>query len=82
VATEPFTVKILGRDRTFPAGTVILIPISLAMLNKNIWGDNAYEFDHNRKNLVNWSMMFQSVGNKQAGEYLMMLLLCLLFIIT
>lgn len=64
VATEEFTVKMLGKDRTFPAGTVILIPFALAMTDKNIWGENAHDFDHNRPNLIENSMIFNSVGNK------------------
>ena len=64
VATEDFTAKILGKDRTFPAGTVILIPFALAMTDKNIWGENAHDFDHNRPNLIENSMIFNSVGNK------------------
>ena len=68
VATEEFTVKMLGRDRTFPAGTVILIPISLSMFDKNVWGDNAYAFDLNRPCLIEKSMMFHSVGERHAGR--------------
>ena len=68
VATEEFTVKMLGRNRTFPAGTPIVIPMYLAMFDENIWGKSTYEFDHNRDKLVENHMLFQSVGNKHAGR--------------
>ena len=64
VATEDFKVRILGKDHTFPAGTVILIPFALAMTDKYIWGENAHDVDHNRPNLIENSMIFNSVGNK------------------
>ena len=67
VATEPFTVKMLLKDRTFPAGTEIMIPLSLSMFDENVW-DDAFEFNHNRHDLVKLNMMFHSVGNKQAGR--------------
>lgn len=67
VATEPFTVKMLFKDRTFPTGTEIMIPLSLSMFDENIW-DDAFEFNHNRHDLVKLNMMFQSVGNKDAGR--------------
>lgn len=68
VATEEFTVKMLGKDRTFPQGTVVSIPINMSMVNKNVWGETAFDFDHNRKNVIELSMIFQAVGNKNAGR--------------
>jgi len=68
VAVEDFTVKILGKDRTFPKGTVILIPISLTMLDKNKWGSDVHEFNLDRKDLVDNSMIFHSVGNMTNGR--------------
>lgn len=67
VATKEFTVKILGKDHTFPKGTQIAIPIKLAMLDENMW-KNAHEFDMNRPNLVEKSMIFNSVGNETNGR--------------
>lgn len=67
-ATEEFTVKVLGKERTFPEGTVISIPINMCMSNTNIWGSTTFEFDHNRKDLIEKSMIFHSVGNKNAGR--------------
>ena len=42
-----------------------MIPLSLSMFDENVW-DDAFEFNHNRHNLVKLNMMFHSVGNKQA----------------
>jgi cytochrome P450 len=58
----------LGSNRTFPAGTPIVIAMNLGMFDENIWGESTYEFDHNRENLVENHMMFHSVGNKHAGR--------------
>jgi len=68
VATEPFTVKIGGRDRTFPTGTTVNIPIGLSMVNEDFWGDTTYEFDHKRENLCPFSMIFHSVGTVTNGR--------------
>lgn len=68
VATEEFTVKMLGKDRTFPKGTVISIPINMSMINKNVWGQNAFHFDHTRENVEKDNMIFHSVGNKHGGR--------------
>jgi hypothetical protein len=66
VATEPFfTVQMLSKDRTFPAGTEIMIPLSLSMFDENVW-DDVFGFNHNRYDLGKSNMMFHSVGNKQA----------------
>lgn len=67
VATKEFTVKLLGKDRIFPKGTQIAIPIKLAMLDENMW-KNAHDFDMNRPNLVEKSMIFHSVGNETNGR--------------
>ena len=68
VATEPFTTTIRGRERTFPKGTIINIPMSLGMLDENFWGPTAYEFDKERENLCPFSMMFHSVGDRTNGR--------------
>ncbi len=68
MATEEFTVKILGKDRTFPKGTLLSIPIKLAMLDENVWGADAHSFDHKRANLVEKSMIFNSVGDEHGGR--------------
>jgi len=57
----------MGKNRTFPKGTIISIPIKLAMLDENIWA-NPHAFDHNRKDLVEKSMVFHSVGDKTNGR--------------
>ena len=44
-----------------------MIPLSLSMFDENVW-DDAFEFNHNRHDLVKLNMMFHSVGNKQAGK--------------
>ena len=68
VATEEFTVKILGRDRTFPKGTVISIPINMSMINKNVWGKNPFVFNHKRHNVQKDSMIFHAHGTKHGGR--------------
>ncbi|MEM8829907.1 MAG: cytochrome 450 [Cyanobacteria bacterium P01_G01_bin.19] len=68
VATEPFTVSMTGKDRTFPAGTKILIPMLLGMLSENFWGSTAYDFNPQRENLCPFHMGFNSVGDRHAGR--------------
>ena len=68
VATEPFTVNMTGKDRTFPAGTKILIPMLLGMLSEDFWGSTAYDFNPQRENLCPFHMGFHSVGDRHAGR--------------
>lgn len=68
VATEEFTVKMLGRDRTFPKGTIVTIPINMSCVNKNVYGETTFKFDHKRPNIVEDSCIFQSHGTKHAGR--------------
>ena len=68
VATEPLTVKIADKERTFPAGTKILIPMSLGLLDEHFWGPTTYEFDAGRENLCSYHMGFNSVGDRSAGR--------------
>jgi cytochrome P450 len=68
IATEPFTAMIAGKERQFPAGTKILIPMSLGLLDEGFWGATTYEFDANRANLCPYHMGFHSVGERHAGR--------------
>jgi cytochrome P450 len=76
IATEPFTANIAGAERTFPAGTQVLIPLSLGMLDEGFWGATAYDFDAQRENLCPYHMGFHGVGvdavspeeNRSAGR--------------
>lgn len=68
VATEPFTVTVAGKERTFPTGTKILIPLLLGMLNEDFWGKTTYEFNAQRENLCPYHMGFHSVGERHAGR--------------
>lgn len=68
IATEPFTVTIAGKERTFPTGTKILIPMSLGLLDEGFWGATVYEFNENRENLCPYHMGFHSVGDRSAGR--------------
>ncbi|MDJ0518931.1 MAG: cytochrome 450 [Trichodesmium sp. MO_231.B1] len=68
IATDAFTVTITGREQTFPAGTKILIPMSLGLLDESFWGPTTYEFDANRENLCPYHMGFHSVGDRSAGR--------------
>ena len=68
VATEPFTATVAGKERTFPAGTKVLIPLSLGMLDGSFWGSTVYEFNPKRENLCPFHMGFHSVGDRSAGR--------------
>ena len=68
VATEPFTVNMTGKARTFPTGTKILIPMLLGMLSQDFWGSTAYDFNPQRENLCPFHMGFNSVGDRHAGR--------------
>ncbi|WP_017325929.1 hypothetical protein [Synechococcus sp. PCC 7336] len=68
VATEPFTLKVAGKERTFPAGTKVLIPMSLGLLSQDFWGPTTYEFNAERENLCPYHMGFHSVGDRSAGR--------------
>jgi hypothetical protein len=68
VATEPFTATVAGKERTFPAGTKVLIPLSLGMLDSSFWGSTVYEFNPKRENLCPFHMGFHSVGDRSAGR--------------
>ncbi|GAB1540303.1 hypothetical protein NUACC21_29720 [Scytonema sp. NUACC21] len=68
IATEPFTVTVVGKERTFPAGTKVLIPMSLGMLDESFWGPTVYEFNAKRENLCPFHMGFHSVGDRSAGR--------------
>ncbi len=68
IATEPFTVKVAGKEQNFPAGTKILIPMSLGLLDENFWGSTTYEFNADRENLCPYHLGFHSVGDRSAGR--------------
>ena len=68
VATEPFTATVAGKERTFPAGTKVLIPLSLGLLDGSFWGSTVYEFNANRENLCPYHMGFHAVGDRSAGR--------------
>lgn len=68
VATQPFTINIADKERTFPTGTKILIPMLLGMLSEDFWGSTAYSFNAQRENLCPFHMGFHSVGDRNAGR--------------
>jgi hypothetical protein len=68
VATEPFTATVAGKERTFPVGTKVLIPMSLGLLDEGVWGSTVYEFNAKRENLCPFHMGFHSVGDRSAGR--------------
>ena len=68
VATEPFSATVAGKERTFPAGTKVLIPLSLGLLDGSFWGSTVYEFNPKRENLCPFHMGFHSVGDRSAGR--------------
>ncbi|MGL5060734.1 MAG: cytochrome 450 [Microcoleus sp.] len=68
VATASFTATIAGKQRTFPAETKVLIPMSLGLLDESFWGATVYEFNAKRENLCPFHMGFHSVGDRSAGR--------------
>lgn len=68
VAIEPFTANIAGKERSFPTGTKVLIPMSLGLLDESFWGPTTYEFNAKRENLCPFHMGFHSVGDRSAGR--------------
>lgn len=68
IATEPFTVEVAGKEQQFPAGTKILIPMSLGLLDESFWGATTYEFNADRENLCPYHMGFHAVGDLSAGR--------------
>jgi len=68
VATEAFQARIGGIDRTFPAGTKVLIPMILGLLDEGVWGSTTYEFNAQRENLCPYHTGFHSVGDRSAGR--------------
>lgn len=68
VATAPFTARVAGKERTFPAATKVLIPMSLGLLDESFWGSTVYEFNAKRENLCPFHMGFHSVGDRSAGR--------------
>jgi len=68
VAMEKSTIPIRGRNRTFPKGTKIVVPMALSMVDESFWGGTSFEFDHKRENVCPFSMMFNSVGDTHAGR--------------
>jgi len=68
VSQEPFTANVAGADREFPAGTVVNVPMSLAMLDPQKWGETRYQFNPQRAGLRENTMAFNEVGNRHAGR--------------
>eukprot|EP00929_Paragymnodinium_shiwhaense_P053423 TRINITY_DN2672_c0_g1_i2.p1 TRINITY_DN2672_c0_g1~~TRINITY_DN2672_c0_g1_i2.p1 ORF type:complete len:518 (-),score=81.87 TRINITY_DN2672_c0_g1_i2:275-1828(-) len=68
VATEAFSCKISGQDYSFPKGTKVAIPMCLAAIDKAYWGDDAWQYDLQRSQLLESSMAFNSVGPKHGGR--------------
>jgi len=68
VAQGRFTTTIQDKEYSFPKGTIVNIPMILGMLDEKTWGPSTYEFDHERKNLCPFSMMFNSVGDRTNGR--------------
>jgi cytochrome P450 len=68
VATAPFTLTIAGVERSFPAGTKILVPLVLGLLDEHFWGATTYEFNPQRENLCPFHIGFHSVGDRNAGR--------------
>ena len=68
VAPEEFTAKIGDKDYTFPADTIVMVPMSLGLMDEEFWGPTTYKFNPDRENLCPYHMGFNSVGDKSAGR--------------
>jgi len=68
VSQEDFSARIGDKIVTFRKGTIIYIPLLLAGLDEEIYGETTYQFDHNRKNLCPFSTMFHSFGEQTNGR--------------
>lgn len=68
VAREAFTVNMSGVSRTFPAGTKVLLPMGMALVDTEVWGPTAYSFDVNRPKLATHFTGFNAVGTRSAGR--------------
>mmetsp|Transcript_88300 Transcript_88300/g.274457 ORF Transcript_88300/g.274457 Transcript_88300/m.274457 type:complete len:407 (-) Transcript_88300:274-1494(-) len=68
VATSGFTVAMQGSLVSFPAGTIVMVPNCFGNLDKGFWGPTTFEFNADRKNLWEYHMGFNSVGNRDAGR--------------
>lgn len=62
IATEPFSIALQGTAVDFPAGTRILVPMNIAMTDKEVWGADAFEFNPSRPGLQERNMFFANVG--------------------
>ncbi|CAE7199832.1 kanC [Symbiodinium sp. CCMP2592] len=51
-----------GTAVDFPAGTRILVPMNIAMTDKEVWGVDAFEFNPSRPGLQERNMVFANVG--------------------
>lgn len=63
VATEPFTVKIGGRDRTFPTG--------LSMVNEDFWGDTLTNSIIKGKTCVHTAWSFILLARQPMAEFVL-----------
>eukprot|EP00929_Paragymnodinium_shiwhaense_P048942 TRINITY_DN246_c0_g1_i9.p1 TRINITY_DN246_c0_g1~~TRINITY_DN246_c0_g1_i9.p1 ORF type:complete len:502 (-),score=77.63 TRINITY_DN246_c0_g1_i9:296-1801(-) len=68
VASEPFKCNIGGKECGFPKGTKIAIPFRLASADKAHWGDDAWEYDSKRSQLLESSVVYNSVGPRSNGR--------------
>ncbi|CAE7757855.1 CYP77A2, partial [Symbiodinium sp. CCMP2456] len=62
VATEPFSCEIAKRTYSFPKGTKVAIPLVFANIDPNVWGEDVWEFNHNRPGLKENHTGFNSVN--------------------
>mmetsp|Transcript_35618 Transcript_35618/g.102624 ORF Transcript_35618/g.102624 Transcript_35618/m.102624 type:complete len:503 (+) Transcript_35618:73-1581(+) len=68
VAQEDFTCDFNGRSVSFPAGTLVMVPVVFGNLDRDFWGPTVYELDHNRPKLSEHFLGFNSVGDRNAGR--------------
>merc|ERR1719401_2174820 len=64
VATEDFSCKVKGHERHFPKGTNVGIPLALANTDPLQWGEDAHEFNMDRKGLLKNNVVWNGVGTR------------------
>ncbi|CAE7207498.1 CYP714B2 [Symbiodinium natans] len=68
IAQEPFSCEIAGKTYSFPKGTNVAIPLVYANIDPTVWGEDAFEFNHNRPGLKEKHVGFNSVNGEGARE--------------
>lgn len=68
VATKAFKAKIGRKNVRIKKGTVIYIPMVLAGLDENVYGEDTFKFNHKRENVCEYATLFHSFGKQTNGR--------------